>query len=56
MIVKEDKLELLAKKELLYNDELYKLVDFLNKNLKEKRVIFGISKEGDRATVSIYEI
>jgi len=52
----EDKLELMAKKELLYNDELYKLVDFLNKNLKQKRIILGISKEGEKATVSIYEI
>ena len=46
----------MAKKELEYNDELYKLVDFLNKNLKEKRIILGISKEGDRATISIYEV
>ena len=54
--MKENKLELVAKKELEYNDELYKLVDFLNKNLKEKRIILGISKEGDRATISIYEV
>lgn len=54
--MKEDKLELLAKRELLYNDELYKLVDFLNKNLKHKHIILGISKEGEKATVSIYKI
>lgn len=54
--MKEDKLELIAKKELHYSDELYQLVDFLNKNLKNRGVIFGISKEGDRAVVSIYEI
>ncbi|MCR4430620.1 MAG: YpmA family protein [Tepidanaerobacteraceae bacterium] len=54
--MKENKLELIAKKELRYSDELYQLVDFLNKNLKNRGVIFGISKEGERAIVSIYEI
>jgi len=53
--MKEGKLELIAKKELQYSDELYQLVDFLNKNLKNRSLIFGISKEGDRAVVSIYE-
>ncbi|HHW02745.1 MAG TPA: DUF4264 family protein [Thermoanaerobacterales bacterium] len=54
--MKEDKLKLMAKKEIHYSDGLYQLVDFLNKNLKNKGVIFGISKEGDRAVVSIYEM
>ncbi|WP_059034351.1 YpmA family protein [Tepidanaerobacter syntrophicus] len=49
------KLELIAKKEVVYSDELYKVVDFLNKNLKNKKVIIGISKNGDMATISIYE-
>ncbi|GLI50213.1 hypothetical protein TSYNTROOL_02990 [Tepidanaerobacter syntrophicus] len=49
------KLELIAKKEVAYSDELYKVVDFLNKNLKNKKVIIGISKNGDMATISIYE-
>jgi uncharacterized FlaG/YvyC family protein len=49
------KLELMAKKEIAYNDDLYKLVDFLNKNLKNKHVIFGISKSNDKAIISIYE-
>jgi len=53
--MKEGKLELIAKKELQYGDELYQLIDFLNKNLKNRDLIFGISKEGDKAVVSIYE-
>lgn len=52
----EEKLELIAKKVIPYNDDLYQLVDFLNKTLKNKRVIFGISKSGDNAVISIYEI
>lgn len=51
----EDKLELKAKVELESNLELYKVVDFLNKNLKEKNLIFGLSKKGDKMTLSIYE-
>ncbi|AEE91478.1 conserved protein of unknown function [Tepidanaerobacter acetatoxydans Re1] len=49
------KLELIAKKEITYNDELYKLVDFLNKNLKNKQIIIGISKKNNKAIISIYE-
>ncbi len=49
------KLEIIAKKEIAYNDELYKLVDFLNKNLKNKHIMVGISKNNDKAVISIYE-
>lgn len=52
----KNKLELLAKREIAYSDDLYKLVDFLNKNLKDKGVIIGISKNADKAIISIYEI
>lgn len=51
----DDKLELKAKVELESNLELYKVVDFLNKNLKGKNLIFGLSKKGDKMTLSIYE-
>lgn len=49
------KLELVAKKEVIYNDELYKLIDFLNKTLKNKHIIFGISKSDNKAIISVYE-
>jgi len=52
----EGKLELIAKKEIAYNDELYKLIDFLNKSLKNKNVILGISKSDDKAIITVYEI
>lgn len=51
----EDRLVPLAQKEFKYHDELYLLVDFLNKTLKKKGLIFGISKEGDKALITIYE-
>ncbi|AEV68463.1 YpmA family protein [Acetivibrio clariflavus] len=51
----DDKLELKAKVQVESNIELYKVVDFLNKNLKDKNLIFGLSKENDKMTISIYE-
>lgn len=51
----EGKLELKAKIDVKSDYELYKIVDFLNKNLKDKNVIFGLSKNGGMMTLSIYE-
>jgi hypothetical protein len=37
--------------------DLYKIVDFLNKNLKDRGLIFGLSKKDeDTMRISIYEI
>ncbi|RCX19962.1 uncharacterized protein DUF4264 [Anaerobacterium chartisolvens] len=51
----EDKLELRATLEINANLEIYRIVDFLNKNLKDRDVIFGLSKKGEKMVVSIYE-
>lgn len=51
----DDKLELKATLDIESNEELYKVVDFLNKNLKDRKVIFGLSKKGDKMQISIYE-
>jgi len=53
---REDKLELIAVKTFPASDELYKVVDFLNKSLKEQKLMFGLTKNGDSMTVSIYEV
>ncbi|MGE5473715.1 MAG: DUF4264 family protein [Ignavibacteriales bacterium] len=53
MSQKED-LEIRAVIELENNPELYRLVDFLNKNLKEKGLIFGLSKDYEKMKVTIY--
>ena len=50
-----DKLELKATLEIESNLELYRIVDFLNKNLKDKNLIFGLSKKDKKMTISIYE-
>lgn len=38
-------------------DDLYQLVDFLNRNLKDKDVIFGLSKDAnvpDKMLLTLY--
>lgn len=38
-----------------YQDDLYTLIDFLNRSLKDSNVMFGLSKEGDVAVISVYD-
>lgn len=52
---KEKSLKLIAVKEFDDNGELYNVVDFLNKSLKDRNLIFGIRKNGDKGTITIYE-
>jgi len=55
---KGGKLELIAAKSFKPYDEMYKVVDFLNKNLKDKKLMFGLSKDMQKGTmiISIYEV
>lgn len=53
---KVDKLELIATKNFKDYDEMYLVVDFLNKTLKDKKIMFGLTKKNDRMAISIYEI
>jgi hypothetical protein len=52
------RLELIATKSFKPYDEMYRVVDFLNKTLKDKKVIFGLAKDkhNDTMTISVYEI
>ncbi|MEN6349451.1 MAG: YpmA family protein [Syntrophomonas sp.] len=51
------KLELIAFKTFPADPELVYIIDFLNKTLKEKRIMFGLSKDKEKneMTVNIYE-
>ncbi len=51
------KLELIAVKSFKEYEDMYKVIDFLNKSLRDKRVIFGLSKDTQKGTmtISIYE-
>lgn len=51
-----DKLELIAQRSFSNYAEMYKIVDFLNRTLKEKQIIFGLTKDKNgNMTISIYE-
>ncbi|WP_082685524.1 YpmA family protein [Ferroacidibacillus organovorans] len=48
---------ILATKDVAISDDLYQLIDFLNRTLKDLDVIFGLSKskvEEGKYTVTIY--
>jgi hypothetical protein len=50
-------LRLLATCSFSASDELYRVVDFLNKTLKYKKVLFGLAKDGktQEITISVYQ-
>ncbi len=50
-----EKLTPRGKIKIKYQDDLYTLVDFLNRNLKGKNIMFGLSKEGNLAVISMYD-
>jgi hypothetical protein len=55
------KLELIAARNFKANEELYKVVDFLNKNLKHKDLMFGLARDNskdakDTMVITIYEV
>lgn len=54
----KDKLELIATKSFAQYEEMYRVVDFLNKTLKEKKVMFGLTKNSKDGTmtISVYEV
>lgn len=51
------KLELIAVKSFKNYDEMYKVVNFLNNTLKDKKIIFGLTRDSanNTVTISIYE-
>ncbi|MGI6066144.1 MAG: YpmA family protein [Bacillota bacterium] len=53
----QGRLELIATKTFTSSDELYKVVDFLNKNLKQHNLMFGLKNFGDNEMmITIYEV
>ena len=50
------KLELIATQRVSANSEMYKVVDFLNKNLKIYHLMFGLKKKDENMVISIYEV
>jgi hypothetical protein len=55
MLSTHRELNLIGVKEFEENEDMYKIVDFLNKNLKEEGFIFGLTKKESKNTISIYK-
>lgn len=55
---KEGKLELIAVQQFAPYEEMYKVVDFLNKHLKHKKIMFGLTKHkgSGQMLISVYEV
>lgn len=49
------KLVLIASRTFSSWPEMYRVVDFLNKNLKDKGVMFGLTKKEEEMILSVYE-
>lgn len=53
----EGKLKLIATKDFASYDEMYRVVDYLNKSLKEYNLMFGLkNSNNDSMTITIYEV
>ncbi|KAJ52509.1 hypothetical protein BD780_001826 [Clostridium tetanomorphum] len=48
-------LELIATKEFDYYNDMYKVVDFLNKNLSNLDIVFGLTEKNGKHILAIYK-
>lgn len=55
MNIKHDNLKLIAIMEFDEYENMYKVVDFLNKNLKQRGIIFGLARKDGKDILSIYD-
>lgn len=51
-----DQVEVISKFEVQYNDDLYKIVDQLNRSLKKDDLMFGLALNEEDENVAIFTI
>ncbi len=53
----KNRLNLVAARTFKSHEEMYKIVDYLNKSLKHKHIMFGLTKnvQDNSMTITIYE-
>lgn len=51
----KETMKIKAIREFVARPDMFEIVDFLNKSLKDTNLIFGLKKDGDRMTITIYE-
>jgi hypothetical protein len=54
--MKETEIETLASIRVKYADDYYKIVDLLNRTLKEERLMFGLSLDKKNPSIGIFTI
>ncbi|WP_244153502.1 YpmA family protein [Halobacillus karajensis] len=52
----ENKIETLSTVRIQKSDDLYKIVDTLNRTLKEKNLMFGLALDDDDADTAVFTI
>lgn len=55
MIKNHEDLNIIGVMEFNEYEEMYKIVDFLNKNLKDRDLIFGLTRENGKDKLFIYD-
>ena len=55
MMENSQKLEIISSMEFEEDVPIYKIIDFLNKSLKDKGIIFGISRAHNKISITIYK-
>jgi hypothetical protein len=55
MIKNHDDLNIIGVMEFNEYEEMYKIVDFLNKSLKDRGLIFGLKRENGKDKLLIYD-
>lgn len=48
-------LKVVAQSEFENYSQLYKIVDFLNRSLKHKNIVFGLTSKDSKMYITIYE-
>ncbi len=54
-MIKNEEMKVKSLKEFVARDDMFEIVDFLNKSFKDTDYIFGLKKIGDRMTMTIYD-
>ncbi|MGI5902017.1 MAG: YpmA family protein [Desulfitobacteriia bacterium] len=53
---KQGQLHLIASQRFAPDSQMYKIVDFLNRSLRNRNLLFGLTKSEDGMNISVYEV
>ncbi|MGI6449726.1 MAG: YpmA family protein [Desulfitobacteriia bacterium] len=54
--LKPGKMELIATQRFTDNPEMYRVIDFLNRSLKDHNILFGLTRSENTMVISVYEV